>query len=76
MTIGKIIKKGKYCRERLKSPKKFEKGSFRTKEINPETKIIVACPRHEYDVKTKRCKVSTQTQAILKKPVNNICQKR
>ena len=57
-----------YIRQRVKSPKKFDKRSLRIKDVGRPggTKIIVGCPKGKYDPKRKRCKVGTQTQAILK----------
>lgn len=58
-----------YKRTRVKDPKKFDKRSFRTKDVGKpgHTKIIVACPKGKYDSKKKRCKVGMQTQAIIEK---------
>lgn len=57
----------KYKRIRIKSPKIFDKRSFRIKDVGREgfTKIIIGCPRGKWDDKKKRCKVGTQTQAVL-----------
>lgn len=52
---------------RVKSPGKFDKRSFRTKDVGRKgyTKIIIGCPKGKYDAKKKKCKVGTQTQAVL-----------
>jgi hypothetical protein len=57
----------RYKRIRVKSPKKFDRRSFRTKDVGRKgfTKIIVACPKGKYNARKKVCKVGTQTQAIL-----------
>ena len=57
----------RYKRVRIKSPKKFDKRSFRIKDVGrPEhTKIVIACPKGKYDAKKKRCKVGMQLQAVL-----------
>lgn len=69
MVKGKIVKKktGKFLRQRVTSPKKFDPRSLRTKDIGrPEgTKIIVGCPKGKFDPKKKRCKVGTKVQSIL-----------
>ena len=61
--------RSKYKRKRIKSPAKFDKRSFRIKDVGrPEHhKIIIGCPKGKYDAKKKRCKVGTQVQAILEK---------
>ncbi len=58
-----------YKRTRVKSPKKFDKRSIRTKDVGRKghTKIIVGCPKGHYNAKAKKCKVGTQVQAILEK---------
>lgn len=68
MVIGKVHLTKRYRRIRVKSPSKFDKRSLRIKDVGRKgyTKIIVGCPKGKYDPKKKRCKVGTQTQAILK----------
>jgi hypothetical protein len=58
-----------YKRTRVKDPKKFDKRSFRTKDVGRpgHHKIIVACPKGKYNAKAKKCKVGTQVQAIIEK---------
>lgn len=57
----------RYKRVRIQSPRKFDKRSFRT--IDPGrpgyTKVIVACPKGQYNRKTDRCKVGLQQQSVL-----------
>lgn len=66
MTIrGKLHVAGKHIRERLKSPKKFHKKSFRTKVYPSGHKILTACPKGDWDAKHKRCSKPVQIQAIL-----------
>jgi len=57
------------CRKRIVDPKKFDKRSFRTKDVGRKgfTKIIVACPKGEYNARKKRCSVGMKTQSIIKK---------
>ncbi len=57
----------KYLRVRVKNPKKFDRRSFRIKDVGRKgfTKIIIGCPKGKYDAKKKKCKVGTKTQAIL-----------
>jgi len=59
------------CRKRMEDPKKFDKRSFRSKKINKNTRIIVACPKGEYDSKNKKCRVGLQIQSFIKKKNNN-----
>jgi len=65
--MAKRKSRAKYKRTRVKSPKKFDKRSFRT--IDPgrpkHTLLVIGCPRGKYDAKKKKCKVGTQVQAIL-----------
>ena len=65
MTIGKIHYTKRYARHRLQSPIRFDPRSFRTVDVGRKghTKLIVACPKGEYV--GGRCRVGTQTQAIL-----------
>lgn len=58
---------GRYTHERVQSPRKFARASFRT--IDPgrpgHTKLIIGCPKGQWDRKRRRCRVGTQVQAIL-----------
>ena len=56
-----------YRRYRQKSPKRFDKRSFRVKQVSKKTKIILACPKGKWSPKTNRCKGNMQVQSILKK---------
>jgi len=50
---------------RVHSPKKFDKRSFRTKNVIPgKMNIIVGCPKGKYDAKRGKCKVGTKIQAF------------
>ena len=66
--------RGRYCRERQASPKKFAKGSLRTIKRG-KTLIVVGCPRGKWD--GKRCRVGTRAQTILR-PLSsakcNVCR--
>jgi len=57
----------KYRRYRKVSPAKFDPRSFRIKEVDEKTKLVVGCPKGKYSPKTGRCKVGTRVQAVLKK---------
>ena len=63
----KRISRAKYKRKRIKSPKLFDKRSFRIVDVGrPEHhKIIIGCPKGKYDAKKKRCKVGMRLQAVL-----------
>jgi len=56
-----------YIRKRKKNPKYFDKRSFRTKQVNSKTKIIVGCKKGKYSAKNKRCKVGLELQSVLEK---------
>lgn len=61
--------KGRYIRERIKSPKDFHKGTLRTLKVG-EHRIIVGCPKRKKGksvryVEGYRCPVGTEIQAIL-----------
>jgi len=55
----------RFKRIRVKSPKYFDKRSFRIKDIGRPgfTKIIVGCKKGKF--KKGRCTIGTQTQAVL-----------
>jgi len=57
----------KFKRFRQANPKAFDKRSFRVKTVDEDTKLIVGCPKSHYSPKTKRCKVGTRVQSVLKK---------
>ena len=57
--------RAKYCHERIKSPKKFDPRSFRTKELGKGVKATFGCPKKKYSPRKKRCKVSMQMQRRL-----------
>jgi hypothetical protein len=56
-----------YKRYRQMNPKKFDKRSFRVKEIDEDTKLVIGCPKGKYSPKKKKCKVGTKVQSILRK---------
>ena len=68
--------RAKFCRERQFSPSVCDPRSFRTKPVSKKTKLVVCCPKGKFDRKTKRCKVGTKTQSILKKKVKGKCPTR
>lgn len=63
--------KAKYIHERVRSPKLFDPRSFRV--IDPgrkgHTKLIIGCPKGEWDERRKRCRVGTRLQSILREKV-------
>lgn len=63
--MPRMHKTKNFIRKRIESPSKFDKNSFRTKEISKHTKIIVACPKGKF--KRGKCAVGTRVQAILRK---------
>lgn len=54
-----------YKRERLISPNKCAKGSFRVKSVSKKNKIVVCCPKGHYNSRTKKCRVGTIGQSKL-----------
>jgi len=65
--MPRIDKTKTECRKRVADPRKFDKRSFRSKRLSKETRIIIACPKSQYDSKKKKCKVGMQKQSIIKK---------
>ena len=56
-----------YVRERRFSPQHCAPGSFRTKAVGDKgTKIVLCCPPHRWNRKTKACKTSMKIQTVLK----------
>lgn len=56
----------KYCHERVSSPRKYDKRSFRTKSVGKRGhKIVTGCPKGEYNRRTSKCRVAVGLQAIL-----------
>lgn len=55
-----------YCRERLRESSAFDKHSFRTiVSKKKQHRIVIACPKGEWDADTGRCAVSMKAQAVL-----------
>jgi hypothetical protein len=63
--LGRVDVTRNYVRKRQFSPKKCAAGSFRTIERG-DTKIVVCCPKGEWDKRRQRCRVGTRAQSILK----------
>lgn len=59
--------RAEFCRKRLISPKKFDPRSFRIKRVGKTTKLVVGCPKGEYNAKKKKCRVGTRAQSKLKR---------
>jgi len=63
--LGRVDVTKNYVRRRQFPSSKCAKGSFRTIERG-DTKIVVCCPKGSWDKRTKRCRVGTRAQSILK----------
>lgn len=60
------VTRARYVRERLMSPKKFDPRSFRTVTTKRGRRIVIGCPTGHYDARTRRCRVGTRAQSILR----------
>lgn len=58
-------RKAKYIHKRLRSPRKFARGSMRTISIGGRKKMVVGCPKHHWDKRRRRCRVGMRGQSIL-----------
>jgi hypothetical protein len=58
---------GAYRHEKVTPKEEFDPRSFRTKEIKPGVKIVIGCPKGEYDKAKSECKVGMKLQKILRK---------
>lgn len=56
-----------YTHEVVTPASEFDKDSFRTKEVRSGVKLVVGCPKGEYDKAKSKCKVGTKLQKILRK---------
>jgi hypothetical protein len=58
----------RFKRERKRDPKEFDPKSFRTVDPGRKgfTKLVVGCPKGQFDPVTKRCRVGTKVQAVIK----------
>jgi len=63
--------KGRYCRQRVASPKKFARNSLRT-ITRGSVKIVVGCPKGKF--KKGKCSVGTRAQTILRPLGSPKCQ--
>lgn len=59
-----------YISERVKSPKKFDPRSFRTKRVD-STLLTFGCPKGKWSSKKKICKVPVELQRKLKAKRSN-----
>jgi len=57
----------KFKRMRQMSPKKCASDSFRVKRVDENTELVICCPKGHYSPKTRKCKVGTRVQSVLKK---------
>lgn len=58
--------RSRFKHERIESPSKFDKRSFRTITQPDGTEVTIGCPTGKFDAKRKRCKVGTRAQRVLK----------
>lgn len=56
-----------FSHEIVTPAKEFDKDSFRTKEVKSGVKIVIGCPKGEYDKAKSKCKVGMKLQKILRK---------
>jgi len=71
--VRKIRETKNFCRERIASPKKFDKRSFRVLKPNKNTRVTVACPKGKFQ--KGKCKVGLKTQSIARRKVNGGCKR-
>lgn len=57
--------RAKYCHERIKTPKKFDPRSYRTKTLGKGIKATFGCPKGSYSPRKGRCKTAMQMQRRL-----------
>lgn len=62
--------RSKYIHEQIKPMSAFDPRSIRTVTVKKGTLTRIGCPKGYWSVKTKRCKVGTEAQAILKRKKN------
>jgi hypothetical protein len=67
----KHSEKSRYFRERVENPKKFHPESLRIIDVGRKnyTKIIVGCPKKEWNPIAGKCMVGTKVQSILKSKI-------
>lgn len=63
----RVDKTKNYVRCRQQNPSYFDKDSFRTKELDSDTKIIIGCKKGKFE--KGKCKIGTEIQSILKKRI-------
>ena len=63
--IDKGGPKAKFCRQRQFDPRQCAPGSFRTKKIKANMRLVICCPKGKF-IKN-RCQVGTKVQSILKR---------
>ena len=56
-----------YTHEIVAPASKFDKKSFRTKEVKSGVKLVIGCPKGKFDSDTQKCKVGMKLQKILRK---------
>lgn len=68
MPIGRVVRtKGRFCKKVVIPRGRFDRRSFRTVSPNRNTRITIGCPKGQYNPKSKRCRVGTRAQRILKR---------
>lgn len=55
-----------WIRGRQFDPKLCARGSFRMKKIGKGKMLVICCPKGEWMPRSKRCRVGTRAQSILK----------
>lgn len=63
--MSKVRYTKNYLRYRQFSPKKCAPTSFRIKQVSPQTKLVICCPKGNFS--KGRCLVGTKTQSILRR---------
>ena len=66
---------GRYCRERLVAPEKFDPRSFRTVTTRDGSRLVIACPKGKWNAEAGRCLVGTRLQTILRPLGHSVCRR-
>ena len=64
--LSKCKKVKNYFHCVINSKTMFDKRSFRAKKVGRGRIIILGCPKNRWNQKTKRCRVSTKIQKLLR----------
>lgn len=66
------------CRERQAPPGKFDRRSFRMKRLRGGVLLVIGCPKGKWNKKTRRCRVGTRVQSIvrpMRSPRCRVCRR-